>query len=111
MNRVMSVRLTPEQDDDVRRRAERREIPDSEALRELVDMGRLQDRAVTQGLVVTKRAAKLLGKREGAVVAYASFEDVTPAAAHALQLEVHEVEAIEHGAVVLATVEELDACE
>jgi hypothetical protein len=108
MKRVMNVRLTPEQDDAVRGRAQRRGLGDSAALRELVDLGRLLDRAESHGVVVTSEAIKLMVSG-GARLSYCWFEGITEAEADVLALEEEwQREQLDRGALLCATAEQIE---
>jgi hypothetical protein len=104
----MSVRLTIEQSDAIRRRAKRRHVTQGEALRELLDAGRLQDQAHERGVVVTQRAIDLIGSGLGAVIEYGAIdaEGVTPEVIAALGLDDAQAEALREGAVLMLTTEE-----
>jgi hypothetical protein len=108
--RVVQVRLTADQGEAIRHHARLRKSRESTALRELLDVGILHARAMERGLVVTKRAIELLTAGHGAAVAYGAFEGyVDEHVVRILDLSESERHALDGGAVVMATTEQLDA--
>ena len=92
VKRGINVRITPEQDDSIRQLAEQDGISDSEALRQLLDLGRLQ--LVEQGddVIVSFRAG------------------LTPAMLRAVGLDPRKGPAA-HGGLVVMTGEQGDTCD
>lgn len=111
MDRVVQVRLPGWLHDAVRVRARRRKVANSVALRELVGLGLMVDRAEAHGVVVTDAARELLTGDAPALVQFGIYGDDEPIGAHdveVLGLDDDQVAALERGgALVICTPEQL----
>lgn len=102
MKRVVNVRLTPEQDDAIEQLAAREQITASQALRELLDMGRMHLAGVVDGIAITPEVRKL-GVTTDVMTAWRA--GLTPAMCRAVGV------AVEHQGAVLMTTEQGALCD
>jgi hypothetical protein len=107
----MNVRLSDEQLDQLRERAERRGTSASAALRELLELGRALDQAERAGMLLTVDAVQLAGTGGARLTMVAGLDDddVAYLAERGNDWGEHQLAQVHAGAVVVCTVEEAAA--
>jgi hypothetical protein len=110
LQNAISLRLTSEHHDALRRRAARLGITTSNAARQLLELGVVLDGAEEFGIAVTGEARKLMADQVGmAHVQFAIGLEPEDAGVVADDLSERELDSIAEGAPLLLTVEQLAA--